>query len=126
MGLDCSHDAFHGAYSAFHRFRTAVAEAAGGGWKDGPAGNLILGGVYEWDDEYDLMPFFDHSDCDGEISPQDCTKIADNIKKLLPKLDEMGEGGRHIARGGGYGAVARTFIAGCREAAKNNEPLYFV
>lgn len=30
MGLDVSHDAFHGAYSAFNRLRQAVAWAAGG------------------------------------------------------------------------------------------------
>jgi len=30
MGLDVSHDAFHGAYSAFNRFRMAVCWAAGG------------------------------------------------------------------------------------------------
>lgn len=29
MGLDTSHDAWHGAYSAFTRFRHALAEAAG-------------------------------------------------------------------------------------------------
>ncbi len=29
MGLDCSHDAWHGAYSAFMRWRQKVAEVAG-------------------------------------------------------------------------------------------------
>lgn len=29
MGLDCSHDAWHGAYSAFMRWRTEIAKAAG-------------------------------------------------------------------------------------------------
>lgn len=29
MGLDCSHDAWHGAYSAFMRWRTKIAEVAG-------------------------------------------------------------------------------------------------
>ncbi len=29
MGLDCSHDAWHGAYSAFMRWRTMIAEVAG-------------------------------------------------------------------------------------------------
>ena len=29
MGLDTTHDCFHGAYSAFSRWRNAVAEAAG-------------------------------------------------------------------------------------------------
>lgn len=29
MGLDCSHEAWHGAYSAFHRWREKIAEVAG-------------------------------------------------------------------------------------------------
>ncbi len=29
MGLDTSHDCWHGAYSAFGRWRRAIAEAAG-------------------------------------------------------------------------------------------------
>lgn len=29
MGLDCSHNAWHGAYSAFHRWRCKIAEVAG-------------------------------------------------------------------------------------------------
>lgn len=29
MGLDCSHNAWHGAYSAFMRWRTKLAEVAG-------------------------------------------------------------------------------------------------
>lgn len=29
MGLDTTHDAWHGAYSAFHRWRQRIAEAAG-------------------------------------------------------------------------------------------------
>jgi hypothetical protein len=30
MGLDCSHDAFHGAYSAFNSFRKFICKAIGG------------------------------------------------------------------------------------------------
>lgn len=29
MGLDCSHNAWHGAYSAFMRWRIKLAEVAG-------------------------------------------------------------------------------------------------
>ena len=32
MGLDISHDAWHGAYSAFNRFRQKVAQAMGGSY----------------------------------------------------------------------------------------------
>lgn len=29
MGLDTTHDCWHGAYSAFHRFRHGIARAIG-------------------------------------------------------------------------------------------------
>jgi hypothetical protein len=128
MGLDCSHDAFHGAYSAFMRFRTAVAEAAGGGYKEGKSS--FPDGYFEWDD-FDnkkhpgLMAFFSHSDCDGEIPPDTCRLIADDLEALLPKLDAMGMGAGHIEARGGYGGVTRKFIAGCRAAAEADEPLGF-
>ena len=45
MGLDVSHDAFHGAYSAFNRLRQFVCAATGGSfpphWIHGPTGELL-------------------------------------------------------------------------------------
>jgi hypothetical protein len=59
------------------------------------------------------------------LSSEDCQKIANELEALLPKLDAMGEGSGHIALRGGYGAVARKFIAGCRLAAERGERLEF-
>ena len=72
-----------------------------------------------------LHEFMSHSDCDGEISPVMCLKIANELEQLLPALEKMGDGAGHIARAGGYGGATRKFIAGCRLAAENNEPLEF-
>lgn len=130
MGLDCSHDAFHGAYSAFNRFRQAIAKAMGGSWP--PHEDMSLNPEqWYWGDGYNeethrgIFVLMSHSDCDGEISPKDCLLVAHDLESLLPKLDAMGDGGGHIARGGGYGSVARVFIVGCREAAETNEALLF-
>lgn len=129
MGLDVSHDAFHGAYSAFNRFRQVVCEATGGEWPDTMAldghGYWTFGNDYTNDSHPGLYAFFCHSDCDGEIVPELCAKIADEMEALLPALDAQGLGGGHIERVGGYGAVARRFIAGCREAHAANEALEF-
>lgn len=130
MGLDTSHDAFHGAYSAFNRFRQAVAKAIGGSFPfhdDTSLDNKL----WYWGDGYGkeshpgLHCFFMHEDCDGEISPEDCARIADELEPLLPEIDEMGMGGGHIESQGGYGSVTRKFIAGCRLAAESNETLVF-
>lgn len=146
MGLDVSHDAWGGAYSAFNRFRQAIAWATGGSFpphyrrnEDGTMkaqidGSLILAldmdpeQIY-FDDGFTretnpgLYEFLTHSDCDGEIAPDICAKLADEMEALLPKLDSLNEGGGHMPHG--PAAAARRFIKGCREAAAAGEPLEF-
>ena len=148
MGLDCSHDAFHGAYSAFNRFRQAVAAAIGGSFPPHylyENGNLVEGGdgflkkradlserCLYWGDECSpeanpgLYIFFVHEDCEGEISPADCTLVANELEAILPKIAALGwhEAG-HIAARGGLVGVTEKFIAGCRAAAADGVPLEF-
>jgi len=149
MGLDCSHDAFSGAYSAFNSLRQAVAWAIGGSYpphyERNSEGNLIMessGGLIKQYEKMDdtkwycpddfaaeehpgIFEFLCHSDCDGEISPEMCTKVADELQPLVEKLTGLDSYG-HIARDGGFAAVLQKFIDGCREAAKNDEPLRFM
>lgn len=131
MGLDTTHDAFHGAYSAFNRFRTIICEAAGGSYpphkdeKLDPRMFYLPDGA---DTKYPgLWEFLTHSDCDGEISPEKCKQVADDLEALLPKIAEVAlkEEGGHIAHQGGYVEVTKKFIAGCRQAHQLNETLEF-
>ena len=147
MGLDCSHDAFHGAYSAFNSFRQEICHAIGGSypphWVRNADGTITLDNnglpIYDrtldekmiyfgddLDDESGMYFFLCHSDCDGEISPEMCIKVADDLESILPKIEALSDQGRgHIQARGGYAEVLKKFIAGCRLAAKNNEPLEF-
>lgn len=151
MGLNCSHGAFDGAYSAFNRFRQAVCHITGFEGSYGPHYEYSMKGepLYTKDgqiayrDGYDadtfylpdhmtqetwpgLWEFLSHSDCDGEISPEMCTKVADDLEKLVPRMKELGwDAGGHIERAGGFVSVLEKFITGCRMAAKHNEPLDF-
>lgn len=147
MGLDTSHDAFHGAYSAFNRFRQVICRATGGSfpphWLYNDDGSLKVDehglAIYnkdlddkliyfggDLDDESGLYAFLMHSDCDGEISPEMCVKVADDLEKILPAIAALPDrGGGHIAARGGFAEVTRKFIAGCREAAKEGVPLEF-
>lgn len=148
MGLDVSHDAFSAAYSAFNRFRQEIGRACGvdfpphyefeadgrlkerGGrvvYKAGLDNDMIY-----FPDEMSpenapgLREFFIHSDCDGYISPEMCVKVADELEALIPKVEALNSpDGGHIGRDGGYVAVLKKFIAGCRKAAAANEPLEF-
>jgi len=59
MGLDCSHNAFSGAYGAFDDFRSVVAKAAGVDY-------------WGFDAEHGsgLQILMFHSDCDGDLTPE--------------------------------------------------------
>lgn len=122
MGLDTTHGCWSGAYSAFSRWRDAIAVAAGispdwnsysyenyqGEWNSPPSDPLL----------YLLV----HSDCDGVIHPEHGTQVAGRLEQLLPQLDSH-EGHGHIQphlRG-----VTEQFIAGLREAAEAGEDVEF-
>lgn len=133
MGLDCNFDAFHGSYSAFNRLRQFVAKSIGGSFPPHEDKSLDTDYWYFPDnytkDKYKgFHEFFIHSDCDGEISPEMCKIVADELEAELPKMEELAktmESIGHIASRGGYIAVVEQFIDGCRMAHEENEPLIF-
>ena len=132
MGLDVyiyeGTEAFRGAYSAFDRFRKVVVEATGGTWPDFPRDDDFwwhFGHGYTNETHPGLYEFLCHSDCDGYISPKIAGQLADEMEALLPEIDKAGNGGGHIDRDGGYGTVARKFIAGCRASKKHRQRLRF-
>lgn len=132
MGLNTTHDAFHGAYSAFNRFRQEVVRAMGGSYPPHNDRTLDDRWVYYDSAQYNhethpgLFEFIEHSDCEGEISPEMCVKVADDLEALLPKIEALGsETHGHLARFAGFADVTRRFIAGCRAAAAAGEPLEF-
>ena len=67
-----------------------------------------------------LHELLHHSDCDGYINWKSCSKMADELEKLLPLLDE--DGGGHI---GNYKETTEKFIKGLRLAYSNKEKLLF-
>lgn len=141
MGLDTSHGCWHGAYSAFSRWRLAIARAAGYQvwpveydvgvkfdtimleWHRYRPEKELLGG---WDvTPHDpLIVLFAHSDCDGIIKPEQAGPLADALEALLPKIPDAPDSG-HIGARGGYVAVTQQFIAGLRAAAAAGEPVDF-
>lgn len=135
MGLDTSYDCWHGAYSAFSRWRNKLAEIAGywvtrvedeGMLRDtivvdwGHLQGHLLG---EWDKTPDdpLLVLIVHADCEGVIHPVQASPLADRLEALLPLLPE-GDGGGHI---GLWREKTQTFINGLREAARNNDDVLF-
>lgn len=121
MGLDTTHDCWHGAYSAFNRWRAKVAEVAGYGSLYEYQG---YGGNKDWrSPEQDiLIALLDHSDCDGLLPAVICEPLANRLAELLPALRIAGDGFGHI---GSYAQKAEQFIAGLRAAAAAGEDVEF-
>ena len=149
MGLDTSHGCWHGAYSAFMRWRQELATAAGlpplelmeGFYEPLSSRNLpsLYHGMGTQDGKYlkgldaelpiswDCLkpdPIFEllhHSDCEGEIPWESCSGIADSLERLLPKLPD-GDAGGHI---GNWRDKTQEFIDGLRLAASLKENVDF-
>ena len=125
MGLDTSHDCWHGPYGSFLRWRCAVATAAGCIVHDA---QVVMTG--RWPDAvYRLPPallvLLNHSDCDGRIAAEDCAPLADALEALLPRLDAIPGAVGYTSQSRSHGDATRQFIAGLREAAAAGEPVEF-
>ncbi len=142
MGLDTTHDCWHGPYSAFTRWRHVVARAAGYEvlpvkYEDGTTMDTIMvdwGHITaanlqgEWDEtpKDALMVLIAHSDCDGLIHPNQGRALADRLEGLLPLLQGGGrDGGSARADYDGTRAATERFIAGLRAAAEAGEDVRF-
>ena len=146
MGLDTTHDAWHGAYSAFDRWRKELARVAGLPPLDLMEGFFTKGDyrdpLTEWAAKfpnsanviYDCLPIrwsalrpdplhklLYHSDCEGHLTAKTCGQLAKRLRQLLPLLPD-GDGGGHI---GNWREKTKQFISGLELAHKNKEKLEF-
>jgi len=143
MGLDTTHDCWHGAYSAFNRWRNTLAEVAGYTFHKDPEGfgsspYIDWGNIEatigrdlfgKWknipvrpDGTPDpLIILLAHSDCEGELQVEFLDAIADRLEELLPQLIDV-PGGGHIPN---YVDKTQKFITGLRLASSENEPVEF-
>jgi len=116
MGLDTSHDCWHGPYSSFNSWRTEICKAAGLGSLSEYYG---FGGERIFDQEDPLTILLYHSDCDGDIKWKDCNNVADRLEECLPVL----ESDEYIDD---YSvAKTNTFIDGLRDAYSLKEDVDF-
>ncbi len=135
MGLDTSHDCWSGAYPSFLRWRNTLAEAAGFGMEKTDFGAPIYALDWEqfssdnlngdWEKSIHirdpLLYLLAHADCEGHIKPEQATPLADRLEELLPHLDDSDR----AFRTGSCKVTTEKFIAGLREAVKENENVEF-
>ena len=146
MGLDTTHGCWHGAYSAFMRWRQKIAAVAGlpplmlmdgffdrGSYSD-PFARMAKNYPNIAEGYYDSLPIrwdalkpdvlhvlLHHSDCDGDIAHEHCGPIADRLDELLQLLPK-GDGGGHI---GNWRDKTQCFIDGLRAADEAGESVEF-
>lgn len=124
MGLDTTHNCWHGPYSKFKRFRDAVAVAARDYYGYEPDFEVHPARAYQgwWDEEHEasnvLDVFFVHSYCDGYIFWQDQKPLADKLLPLVPLLGT--EGGYND-----WGKLLLQFILGLNKAYEDGEIIEF-
>ncbi len=90
MGIDFSHGNAHWSYSGFHHARTRLAAVIGVNLNamQGFQRSLIAGDTGQrpisWATVTDeIAPLLYHSDCDGELSPDECRALAPRLKQLV-------------------------------------------
>lgn len=133
MGLDTTHDCWHGAYSAFSRWRNMLAEAAGYALAkidDGPVEDYLIDWGHisqsnlegEWDQTPadPLLVLLAHSDCDGWINPEQAGPLADRLDELALLLPEEGAGHLYRPR-----EQTQRFARGLRDAVAAGERVEF-
>jgi hypothetical protein len=121
MGLDTTHNAWHGPYSSFNRFRNQLAKRIGIDLNDyvgyGPNGTKDLESI-----DHPLMDLFNHSDCDGELTPDQCAKIIEGLDMVIKDcpvpMNAWSEDYLFLSQ-------AIRFRDGCKEAYEKQEVLEF-
>lgn len=137
MGLDTSHNCWHGPYSSFTRFRNKLAELAGYEVKnvtydDGftsPTASIdwprierenphCFQGDWRTIESDPLVYLIAHSDCDGVLHPAQARALANRLAELLPLIQDD----RGCER---MKAKTEQFIAGLRDAVGKGEDVDF-
>ncbi len=130
MGLDTSHDCWHGPYSSFNRFRREVAKAVGIDLEQmegfisrfaAPTGDPIAWSSLAPDP---IHLFLNHSDCDGSIEAKDCGPIADRLEAIVPTLEKQ-DAEKRLPAFLSHAESARQFARGLRLAAERGENVEF-
>ncbi len=121
MGLDTSHNCWHGSYSGFSTFRDVLGEAAARvkGYSPDYSAHPRRAFYGWWDADHNYSDILDvlfvHSDCEGYIFPEHATALADALEELAPHVKGNDYVSGHLTE----------FIAGLRLAGDEWEIVEF-
>lgn len=116
MGLDTTHNCWHGPYSSFHRFRKSLAAQIGINLEDFEGYN----GDKRFEDvNHGIIPLLDHSDCDGELSVEESKQIVEGLNNILENFDE------NLPQDYNFKEKIIQFRDGCIDAIEKGEEINF-
>lgn len=116
MGLDTSHNCWHGSYTSFNEFRFALGRQIGINLSE----YIGFGGDKDPDSvKHDANPLLFHSDCDGELSVDESKRIVTGLNDILEKFN------LNIANYTGIEQDIIQFRDGCLDAISKNETIDF-
>ncbi len=87
MGLTVTHNCWNEPYSSFNRFRHSLAHQIGinldeyVGYNENGTKNLS-------EIQHDLMPLFNHSDCEGKLTLKQSRMIVKGFNSVLENFNE--------------------------------------
>ena len=119
MGLDTTHNCWHGPYSSFNRFRESLAEQIGISLDDyigydNPNATKELRSI-----KHNIRPLLNHSDCDGILPLRQCKLIVDGLNDILENFNDKIEADYNFKEN------IIQFRDGCLLAIKNKEVVRF-
>lgn len=137
MGIDFNHNRPPGhhcaqwSYRGFNRFRIRLAASEGfdleemqgfsrGDWD--LDGDHRMFGTRPWGEiTSDLKPLLNHSDCDGELMPEECAQVAPRLREVAESWPNEG-----VAMSDAFDYQGALALAECMEiCAANGEKLEF-
>lgn len=111
MGLDFTHTDAHFSYGDFGEFRRALArwegfdlDAMAGHCAPWRGDDPLTHQNRPWDEiDVPLKPLLNHSDCDGDLSPEECAQVAPRLREAIDALwpDSDGSLEARLYRGNG-------------------------
>lgn len=118
MGLDTTHNCWHGPYSSFNRFRHSLASQIGINLDEyvgyGPTEGKDLNSI-----QHGIRPLLNHSDCDGFLTVKEAKEIAKGLSNILENFDE------EIEADFNFKENIEQFREGCLLAVKENKKIEF-